>query len=349
MKILSRITTALLGAAVAVIVFELLLRAAGFMPEYHLQIKTLNNDAGRLHIILDSKLLYRVKPNSQHGINNLGYRDRFFPAKKTSARRVLVLGDSFIMSNNLSPEETVPKLVESKLGGRVEVFNLGVSGYGPDQSFLALLDHGLALAPDLVVLSIFAGNDFRDIDLNGLFEVNPHGQLTPTASHLVKKALPPTRIQLLLNMVFKKRYLPQLLEDQIAAAIVQDKTEIMEDVTSPKNRRRRDLMFGLLRLFKTTLEQNQTPFMVMVLPSYESLSRKDEPQSMRFFNERLAVSLCRRLKIPVVDLTPPILAAGGTALFDAVYLHPNSQGTQIIAAVLADALQKHFSSLFEKK
>ena len=51
----------------------------------------------------------------------------------------------------------------------VQVVNAGVAAYGPDQACLALeADLAAGLDPDLVVLCVFAGNDWGDLLRNKL-------------------------------------------------------------------------------------------------------------------------------------------------------------------------------------
>ncbi len=53
------------------------------------------------------------------------------------------------------------RLEQSEAG--VEVLNLGVSGYGTDQSLLRYLEEGLPYSPDVVVLSYISENNLRNL------------------------------------------------------------------------------------------------------------------------------------------------------------------------------------------
>ena len=115
-------------------------------------------------------------------INSRGFRGpELRPAG--SGRRVVVYGDSFIEARATAVEDTFPTRLEAALRerapGSVEVVNAGVSGYGPDQ-VLARLDADLAdLRPDLVVLALFAGNDWGDVVRDQLFSLDANGILRP--------------------------------------------------------------------------------------------------------------------------------------------------------------------------
>jgi lysophospholipase L1-like esterase len=86
--------------------------------------------------------------------------------KPAGRRRVLVLGDSQI-EGYVNNDEHYPYLLEERLrrlgGGRVEVLNAAVGGYGPLQYYLWYLAAGVRLEPDLVVVHLYVGNDFWDV------------------------------------------------------------------------------------------------------------------------------------------------------------------------------------------
>jgi hypothetical protein len=108
-----------------------------------------------------------VKPGfSQHiRINSKGLRERELPYEKApGARRVLVIGDSSVVSFEVPPEAAFPRVAEDLLRARgydVEFVNGGVRGYGTDQALLFLRDEGLRYAPDLVLYK-WTDNDRDD-------------------------------------------------------------------------------------------------------------------------------------------------------------------------------------------
>lgn len=99
--------------------------------------------------------------------------------------RIMVYGDSNIQSRFSVEESTyVYKLGEylnEAQGKEVEVINAGVVGFGPDQAFLKFEQEVDIYKPDLVILNVFAGNDFGDIIRNRLFELDGNGELVKTS------------------------------------------------------------------------------------------------------------------------------------------------------------------------
>ncbi|MBM3486831.1 MAG: hypothetical protein FJX67_09385 [Alphaproteobacteria bacterium] len=83
----------------------------------------------------------------------------FRNARRPDRAAVLALGDSNTYGESVAREEAWPAVLGAALGR--PVYNMGVSDYGPLQS-AAALDQGLALAPRVVVLALYLGNDYLD-------------------------------------------------------------------------------------------------------------------------------------------------------------------------------------------
>ncbi|MDQ2693571.1 MAG: hypothetical protein M3Y68_16155 [Chloroflexota bacterium] len=95
--------------------------------------------------------------------NSQGWRDIEHAVEKPDGVfRILVLGDSFMEANSVELEKTFHRQVEKlarETASQVEVINLGVSGYGTLQEYLAFQHMGQLYEPDLVILGFFDGND----------------------------------------------------------------------------------------------------------------------------------------------------------------------------------------------
>ena len=101
--------------------------------------------------------------------NSLGYRDRE-PVNEASGQklRVLFLGDSFTWGDEVSSEDRFTSLLEASCGldcdrlPAIQAINKGIIGYGTAQSYLQYLLTRGEHPFDLVILSLFAGNDLTD-------------------------------------------------------------------------------------------------------------------------------------------------------------------------------------------
>ncbi len=115
-------------------------------------------------------------------------------------KRVLVIGDSLVMAENVPLESTFVHLLGEELGGRlasggdgasgpVETVNAGRSGYGPDQALLLLQREQERVDPDLIVCVLCAHNDFGDLMRNKLFRLGKDGVAEPATPVLGKREL----------------------------------------------------------------------------------------------------------------------------------------------------------------
>lgn len=101
-------------------------------------------------------------------INSQGFRgpDYDLPKPKETIR-ILCIGDSYTFGQGSIEADTYPAqlerlLIEALPNRRIEVINGGISGQGPWQARIALLERGFPLVPDVVVLQTFMGNDIGD-------------------------------------------------------------------------------------------------------------------------------------------------------------------------------------------
>ena len=109
-------------------------------------------------------------------ISSDGFRGAKLESPKRR-KRVLVIGDSLVMAENVPLESTFAHSLGTELGERldsadsVETVNAGRSGYGPDQALLLLQREHERIDPDLVVCVLCAHNDFGDLMRNKLFRL----------------------------------------------------------------------------------------------------------------------------------------------------------------------------------
>jgi len=93
--------------------------------------------------------------------NNLGFREDAPTEVQKNGRRILVLGDSQT-EGVVDNKDSFANVLEARLSQRgppVEVINGGIGTTGPHNYLGVLLKH-LDLRPDVVVVTIYDGNDF---------------------------------------------------------------------------------------------------------------------------------------------------------------------------------------------
>ena len=116
----------------------------------------------------DSYNRWRGKPFAPNGsfhLNSKGFNDVEFNIKKAAGTtRILGIGDSFAFG--IVPYEyNYLTLIEQNLkqsGHNVELINMGIPSIGPREYLSLLINEGLALEPDRVLVSFFIGNDFEE-------------------------------------------------------------------------------------------------------------------------------------------------------------------------------------------
>lgn len=178
---------------------------------------------------IDDRYIYRLLPNATKmfkraaieggesivvHINDRGFRDAVWSAAPPpGARRVAVYGDSFIEGEFSNFEATfVSRLkvhLSKDLAKPIDAMNAGVSGYGPDQAYARIADELPASRSDLLIVSIYAGNDFGDLVRNKLFRLGADGSLVRNtwrlAPHL-RASFDRAASGLLLSKLVEKRW-----------------------------------------------------------------------------------------------------------------------------------------------
>ena len=343
-------------------IFEIALHIFSYKPSFTMY---------SYKLLFDDNLLFRIKPNCAPDINDMGYRgSNFDHENRNQIRRVLFLGDSFIMGRNVDPNKTIVAALGKKLGAGYEVLNMGVLAYGPDQSLLALLEDGLDLNPDMVILGVFAANDFQDLDHNEIFSVDEGGRLTQNRHNVVTKEMPKLqthfmffRLQTALQPTIDEhhRYLSRryeyMLNDMISDFYDWEMLYLLDSETS---RNRIDIMRAIFVRFKEELNSKRIPFAIVVIPSYFNIvdpsKFEDEgihveyPEEFEiarengFFGpEDIVVELCENLKIPYLNLYPEFLEGDEeerAALYDEVDWHLSAYGNQFSGDLVASELVK---------
>jgi hypothetical protein len=124
--------------------------------------------------------------------NSLGMRDDEVRAEKPELR-ILLAGDSQAQGV-CANSETIASKLENRLTravgvGAVEVINAATGGYGP-YNYLGVIERYLELDPDVFLVVIYGGNDFRDVlRLQRYFHKRPRPRSTPHDIVAMAKAL----------------------------------------------------------------------------------------------------------------------------------------------------------------
>lgn len=325
----------MIGVFAALAAAEGYLRLTGYAPLYR------GGDA-KFSVALDRRLLHRLPPHSRPDINALGFREREIGVKPAGTRRFLMLGDSFVMADNVPSESRMSRRLEALLEPGAQVVNMGIHGYGPDQSYLRLVDDGLQLDPDGVILVLFAGNDFNDLVLNELFLPSPgrpevwvYNQDNPAA-----KLLPRLRLPMALRQALLGAPLPPKEAEALFYRAFLDRYDLLIDPNHPVSARKIAAMRSMLRHYASTLGKARIPFWIVILPSFENIQDDTRfraqgiPPEVYRLNESVLEGLCAEAGIAALNLTQPFLDRRDQGLYDPVDFHLSVAGNRYAAELI---------------
>jgi hypothetical protein len=131
-----------------------------------LSLRVFASVSGTSLLMSDTLDAYRLRPGQDYGGglrgNRLGYPGREFQrSKRAGVLRIAALGDSFAVGPAVAFADNYLTLLEAKLPG-TEVYNFGVSSAGPREYQAVLRQDVWPFQPDLVLLSVFVGNDITE-------------------------------------------------------------------------------------------------------------------------------------------------------------------------------------------
>lgn len=284
---------------------ELLYSMKIIQPSFHMH---------GIDVVLEKDILYRIKPNSAPDINRFGYRTHEYDLKKDK-KRIVFLGDSFVMGTDIAAHEAIPQQLETLLKEQAEVINMGVLGYGPDQSLVQIHQDVLKLDPDLVILGIYPRNDFKDIARNNLFHLNFYDHLAPSGNNIVEEIYPSLNLVLLWDFIAYKFGWADSKYDTVFTKLFGDNNDyFLFFPTLRFNKMRFKAMHRIIEEINEVLTENEIAFMVVIFPSQESvenkmaLMEKSVHPDRVFYGEDLIYTICESLGIHAVNLYPTFLA-----------------------------------------
>lgn len=162
----SNVTLAAASIAVTILIAEIGLRIAGVAyPEFN-RLDPMLGWSPRPGI----EGIYAVEGRTWIAINSEGFRDIDHPIEKPAdTLRIAVLGDSFAEGREVPLEQVFWKVMEGGMsaclepkGRKVEVIGFAVNGYGTAQQVLVLESRVPKYKPDLVLFTMFTGNDIAN-------------------------------------------------------------------------------------------------------------------------------------------------------------------------------------------
>lgn len=161
-----------LGLAILEIVSKIILKTTRLDHKVK-YVEDKLKDNSHMHTIgcFDTYLGWGYRPNTsekQHtsdfdvdySINSKGFRDKEISTDKLLGKfRIVALGESMVFATGINYGKRFTEIIENSLEN-VEVINMGVQGFGADQSLLQLERDGFQFKADAVIL--FVMQDFLE-------------------------------------------------------------------------------------------------------------------------------------------------------------------------------------------
>lgn len=291
-------------------------------------------------------------------INRAGVRDDDeLGSKAANERRILVLGDSLVLSVQVAFRETFCELLEQRLnassqGIRYRVINGGVQGYGPVQELLLFRSMLPDVRPDVVIETLFVGNDAEDAVSS---ETLLDGQARPTSEALHDAAT--TRLRRLV----RRSMVLQLLRLRAVAATERftrtagpPEPPLQSYAAHPSPR----IAHGLTVVRRVVQEMaadaaaTGARTAVMLMPArfqvddadYARLREAVAQAGGELVRDAASERFARALEdvgVPRVDMLPALRSAlPGTDLFFQQTVHLTARGHEIVAAALERFLRE---------
>lgn len=214
---------------------------------------------------VDPDILFINKPSSRDDIDGNGFRRVYkqAPATESDARVILFLGDTETFGYGVSYHEAFPAVAAQELGDRYHVKNLGVVGYGPDQSWLQLKRYLSNFPrPAGIVLTLAAANDFEDLFRNNLISTDFSGNTNINKINTVSALYPRFRIVLFGRAMFRGQ---QSFPYSMYRELLADRPGLLSDLPVEEADRRKVLLFKALQEI-TTLAADDIPILVTIVP-----------------------------------------------------------------------------------
>ena len=131
-------------------------RTRDILHEQSVRIQQMLDSAPSLFVVFDSALGWRQRPGYRSALYTIGPQGlrgtRIYGTEpRAGVLRASAFGDSFVFGSEVGDSAAWPALIERDFPD-LEVPNYGVGGYGPDQTFLDVAEHGADLHPQVIIV-----------------------------------------------------------------------------------------------------------------------------------------------------------------------------------------------------
>lgn len=300
---------------------------------------------------------FRGKPNApdyDFKLNSQGFKDVEFTVEKPAGiNRILGIGDSF--AYGVVPYQyNYLTLLEEKLnksGQKTEVINMGIPGMGPRDYLSILVNEGLKLNPDRVVLSFYIGNDFLDNSMTTHLRKEEKSYVVALIKSLIK-------IQSHYQGTFINT-VPKYEDNQPTI----DNAKYLQNTVSKSNMFVRNPADGMFKGFvedavkdlikiKQICDSQNIPLTIVIIPDEVQVNSQLQKQVKQAFDpnnqnllyfeipNRLLTEQLQQANIDYLDLLPDFkVASQKTRLYKPNDTHWNIAGNRLAAELITQHLK----------
>jgi GDSL-like Lipase/Acylhydrolase family len=302
---------------------------------------------GHSWLLQDSLDAYRLQPGRDYGFglrgNALGFPGPEFERRKQQGLlRIAAVGDSFAVGPAVAFDDNYLTLLGRALP-HMEVYNFGVSGTGPREYRLILNQHVWDYDPDLVLVSIFAGNDITEW-LATPRQMDPRQSALYAFLHRGWRMLREQSRQSRCNAEPADRIRTTGLSPETFREIEGRRLAICLAEPSPSLEKKWRRALGYLEQMIEDCRCRQAPIAIVLIPDEfqvnpgvlaealdaARLSRSDVDLALP---QRRLRAFCAERDVPCLDLLP--IFAGKTDTYAPRDTHWNKQGNHLAARSLA--------------
>lgn len=289
-------------------------------------------------------------------INAQGVRDdRDLPAKASDERRVLVLGDSLVLSVQVPLEQTFCRRLEERLSAadprhRWRVINGGSQGYGPVDEWLFFRNVAETFQADVVMVVAFVGNDAVDayekaarLDAGGALDIRPIDAAANSIRRLTRASMVLQFARVRLDQL-RARLTARVGERPLTTYLADAPDEVLHGLEVTRR------AYGLIAARAAELGGRSA---LVLMPARFQVEDADYARLAAAVasaggqlvrnagSERFRAAL-EPLKLPMLDLLPVLERQPDRAgLFFQRNVHLTPRGHQVVADALFDFLQRH--------
>ncbi len=220
-----------------------------------------------------------------------GFRDYEHNLRKSAGKyRIVVVGDSMTHGWGVDNNQTYSKVLES-YNKKIETINMGVGAYGTDQEYLTVINKGLSMKPDMIILMYTVTNDVGDVNTN--FRPWPKPQYKIINYSLTLTNVPVPEFNVGNKEEYKKpnffkslRTYEFLRDNLISIPIIRDflieKFHIGRHYDFKENY---DVVFKILLKLKEDLDSKEVPLLIIVMTDRDQLIGLTSNRSISYMTD----------------------------------------------------------------